>query len=195
MREAGTAMWARQHLGGQDEHDDATVRAFRELTDLEAIRALKARYFRYLDTKQWERLRAVFVDDLETDGFWAKGRDADEFVASLAENLKAVRSVHLGSMPEISILGPEDAQGIWAMSDYLEWEPDASRYRGRGAPGQRGVRGYGHYEESYRRGANGWQISFMRLTRLRIDPIFEIPGPDPGDWLPSGASDWLEGDK
>ena len=99
-------MRARRHLGGREEYGDATVRAFRELTDLEAIRALKARYFRYLDTKQWERLRGVFVDDLETDGFWAKGRNADEFVASLAENLKAVRSVHLGSTPEISILGP-----------------------------------------------------------------------------------------
>lgn len=35
--------------------------------DIEAIRRLKARYFRCLDTKDWAQLEAVFAPDVEID--------------------------------------------------------------------------------------------------------------------------------
>ena len=35
--------------------------------DLEAIRQLKARYFRTMDTKQWDEMREVFADDVVMD--------------------------------------------------------------------------------------------------------------------------------
>lgn len=34
------------------------------LLDLEAIKVLKARYFRAMDTKQWDELRSCFTQDL-----------------------------------------------------------------------------------------------------------------------------------
>ncbi|MGI4814181.1 MAG: hypothetical protein ACRYG5_12300, partial [Janthinobacterium lividum] len=81
------------------------------------------------------------------------------------------------------------ARGIWAMEDYLEWFDGSSP---REAPGHRGFRGYGFYEEEYRQGASDgrWQISFMRLTRLRFDalPNEQLP-PRPGTLAPS--TDWL----
>jgi 3-phenylpropionate/cinnamic acid dioxygenase small subunit len=33
------------------------------LEDVEQIKELKARYFRFFDTKQWDRWRGLFTDD------------------------------------------------------------------------------------------------------------------------------------
>jgi hypothetical protein len=67
-------------------------------------------------------------------------------------------------MPEIEVLGPERAQGIWAMFDYVD-------FAGNGDTPRTAFHGYGHYEEEYRREGDVWRISSMRLTRLRVDPI------------------------
>jgi hypothetical protein len=37
------------------------------LVDVEAIKQLKARYCRYLDTKDWNQWRTVFADDFVSD--------------------------------------------------------------------------------------------------------------------------------
>ena len=37
------------------------------LTDVESIKQLKARYCRYLDTKDWDRWRDLFTDDFVGD--------------------------------------------------------------------------------------------------------------------------------
>ncbi|MBW2381092.1 MAG: nuclear transport factor 2 family protein [Deltaproteobacteria bacterium] len=60
---------------------------------------------------------------------------------------------------EIELLSPTEARGIWAMFDYVEFKPS------------RGIRGYGHYHEEYRKENGKWLISTLKLTRLRVDPI------------------------
>jgi hypothetical protein len=62
-------------------------------------------------------------------------------------------------MPEIELLSPTEARGIWAMFDYVEFKP------------LRGIRGYGHYHEEYRKSGGKWHISMLKLTRLRVDPL------------------------
>jgi hypothetical protein len=37
------------------------------LYEIEAIKQLKARYCRYLDTKDWEAWRTIFADDFVSD--------------------------------------------------------------------------------------------------------------------------------
>ena len=37
------------------------------LHEVEAIKQLKARYCRYLDTKDWDAWRAIFADDFLSD--------------------------------------------------------------------------------------------------------------------------------
>ena len=37
----------------------------KRLADIEAIKQLKARYFRLLDTKQWDDLKALFARDAQ----------------------------------------------------------------------------------------------------------------------------------
>ena len=38
------------------------------LLDLEQIRELKARYCRFIDTKQWQLLRSLFTDGADSKG-------------------------------------------------------------------------------------------------------------------------------
>ncbi|MGB3413449.1 MAG: nuclear transport factor 2 family protein [Microbacteriaceae bacterium] len=140
--------------------------------DIEEIKGLKAKYFRYIDTKQWTALRSLFSDDARYEGLWATAEGPDAFVANIQRNLSAETfSAHYGFMPEIVALDRDTARGIWAMQDYLLWPVDSKKYLGVSVPGQRGVRGYGHYEEEYRRENGVWKISFLRLSRLRLDPI------------------------
>ena len=129
------------------------------LVDIESIKQLKARYFRTLDTKAWDDFRLVFTPDItiDVDGNHFEGRDS--FVEQLSGILTGVTTVHHGHMPEITIAGPDEATGIWAMYDYIV-RPD------------RQAEGYGHYHESYEcDDAGEWHIASIRLTRIREDSV------------------------
>jgi hypothetical protein len=134
------------------------------LIDIEAIKQLKARYFRLLDQKRWDEWGTVFTPDVhmvvpEGD---VDTRGRDEVVGNLRGILADVVTVHHGHMPEIEITGPDTASGTWAMFDLLEFP---------GADGAASLtmQGYGHYTETYARGDDGWQIASLRLDRLRVD--------------------------
>jgi uncharacterized protein (TIGR02246 family) len=127
------------------------------MDDIEAIRRLKARYFRTMDTKDWEGMRQVFTDDVVIDTSEAGGgvvRGADEFMAFLQEALAGTVTVHQGHMPEIDLTSGSTATGTWALNDIVIW-PNGMR-----------LDGYGHYHETYEKGPDGWRISSSRLTRL-----------------------------
>jgi hypothetical protein len=131
------------------------------LEHIDQIKQLKARYFRLMDTKQWDEYRQVFTDDMvfffESDE--ASTTSADEFVAHVKSRLATAVSAHHGHMPEIELTSNTTAIGIWAMYDWVD-DPDHGR----------AFIGYGHYHEQYKRGADGrWRISELRLTRLRVD--------------------------
>lgn len=138
--------------------------ALARLLDLEAIKQLKARYFRHMDAKDWKGYREVFTDDarMDVDGYVTDG--GDEIAAFVSGVLTSVRTVHHGHMPEITFVDEDHARGIWAMYDYVEfpYEDDA-------AP--QGLKGYGHYHEEYRRQNGEWRIASTRLVRLRVDPL------------------------
>ncbi len=134
------------------------------------IEELKARYFRTIDTKDWVSHEAVFHPDLVAD-FRAAADGGDEqmlthgasrYVANLAAILKNVETVHHGHTPEIVIESADSATGIWAMEDKLWVQPGSS------LPFTF-MHGYGHYHERYVRGADGWRIKEVRLSRLRVD--------------------------
>src|SRR5687768_3910816 len=100
--------------------------------DIEAIKQLKARYFRTMDTKQWDEMRRVFTDDVTVDSSESGGSvvtGADEFMTFLRETLADVVTVHHGHMPEIDVTSPTTATGIWALQDLLVW-PNGTRLLG-----------------------------------------------------------------
>lgn len=130
------------------------------MDDLEAIRQLKARYFRTMDTKDWPGMRQVFADNVVVDTSEAGGglvRGADEFMSFLEEVLRDAVTVHQGHMPEIELTSSTTATGVWALNDIVIW-PDGTR-----------LAGYGHYHETYEKAGGHWRIKSSRLTRLHTD--------------------------
>ncbi len=132
------------------------------LVAIEEIKQLKARYFRYIDMKEWELLPSVFTADC-TFGFEgvvpgevSRYASVDDFVDGLQVILGGVTSVHHGHTPEITLSGPRTATGIWAMTDLLE--------RPVGHP-LSSFTGYGHYHEHYRK-EEAWRIASVYLSRL-----------------------------
>ncbi|MGB8222092.1 MAG: nuclear transport factor 2 family protein [Polyangiales bacterium] len=144
---------------------DHGLSASEQWLEIEAIKQLKARYFRLMDTKEWLPFSQVFTDDVVVDVSHDKHAPGDtihgranvvDFIRKAVGN---ALTVHHGHMPEIELLSPTEARGIWAMFDYVEFKP------------LRGIRGYGHYHEEYRKSGGKWHISMLKLTRLRVDPL------------------------
>jgi hypothetical protein len=133
---------------------------------IEAIRQLKARYFRLLDTKQWAAWGEVFTGDatMRVDRGVATGGGSVEqigtegraaIVAMVEGSVGPHTTVHHGHMPEIELVSPTEARGIWAMADFVDY------------PGRR-LEGHGHYHETYRFEDGAWRIASLHLTRLRL---------------------------
>lgn len=147
------------------------------LAAIEDIKKLKARYFRCVDTKDWEQLAQVFTPDVRFDrtlgnalrdpwtGVWdpplpevpliVSGRDA--VVRMVRAATEHVHTVHHGFMPEIDILGETTARGVWAMCDELR--DQAHRLI---------VSGSGYYHETYECSTAGWAIKTAKLVRLSL---------------------------
>ena len=137
------------------------------MDDIEAIKQVKARYCRTMDTKDWAAMRRVFTDDVTMDTTSSGGgvvTGADDFLTFLVEVIGDVVTVHQCHTPEIELTSTTTATGVWAMEDMLRW-PDGSE-----------LHGYGHYHETYEAHEGDWRISSSTLTRLRTD---FTPPPEP----------------
>lgn len=159
------------------------------LLAIEEIKQLKARYFRCLDTKDWDGFQAVFAPDAHLDSREAmfardpatgaciqSGRVVEESSVSDeswqcfgAGNIRrmleteiqpATVTTHHGHTAEIEILSPTAARGLWAMEDRIRYAA--------GHPLETLV-GFGHYHETYQRIDGHWRIETLKLTRLRVD--------------------------
>lgn len=137
--------------------------AVERLVAIEAIKLLKARYFRCLDTKDWAGFADLFTEDAVMDmtsegaAITTGNREIAAFVEGAVGD---VTTVHHGHTPEIEITSPTTATGLWAMEDKLRWP--------HGAP-LGSMHGYGHYHETYELVSAEWRIKTLELTRLRVD--------------------------
>jgi hypothetical protein len=134
------------------------------LLELESIKQLKARYCRFLDTKDWTAWRGIFTDDFVSDTSEAGGKvidGADEFVAFTRKSLRNNATAHQVHAPEIELTSPATARGVWALEDVVRLAPGVN------------LRGYGHYHETYEKVDGRWFIKTSRLTRLRED-VFNL---------------------
>jgi hypothetical protein len=135
------------------------------LAEVEAITQLKARYFRLMDTKDWDGLAGVFTEDVVVDVTGEGGgvtTSVDEYLPFLRGSIGGVTTVHHGHMPEITLTSATTASGIWALEDQLWW-PE-------GGPLTH-MHGFGHYHETYEKTDGRWRIKTLTITRLHR--IFE----------------------
>jgi hypothetical protein len=141
-----------------------------EALDIEAIKKLKARYCRLLDTKDWAGWREIFTDDFVSDTTQSGGvliTGADHMVAFIRKTLgkPSQPTVHQVHAPEIELTSPTTATGIWALNDIVRLAPGVN------------LAGYGHYHETYEKTDGEWRIKTSTLTRLREDvfnPFFSL---------------------
>lgn len=146
-----------------------------QLLAIDALKQLKARYFRAGDTKDMALMRTVLAEDCEIDTTGAcvdpvTGIDYLPNVTGCTRGIEAViaafsaapdlRSVHQGYNFEVTFADDRTASGIWSMTDRLYFPP--------GSPISR-LTGYGHYHETYVKSAGEWRIRTSRLTRLRVE--------------------------
>lgn len=144
------------------------------LEAIEEIRALKARYYRLMDTKCWDELAEVFTRDMQVltpeGAVYAQGGAV--YAESLRHSLDHSVSCHQNLGGEIEILEDGTASAIWAMQDVIEWDDAHPR------TGWKSILGRGHYHETYRVEDGRWRIATLTLTRLRLDVVWP-EGKDP----------------
>ncbi|MGO9056618.1 MAG: nuclear transport factor 2 family protein [Candidatus Binataceae bacterium] len=131
------------------------------LEDLEAIKRLKYKYLRCLDTKQWDGMAETFAADATTsysDGELSfSGRDA--IMKFLRESAMAERNgmigVHHVHHPEIELTSPATARGVWALYNYLLHRGD-----------QTGLRLCAFYHDEYVKIDGQWLIKSTGYRRV-----------------------------
>ena len=134
------------------------------VVETERIKQLKARYCRFVDTKSWAEWRACFTDDMQLMRDSPSGPEpamtAGQLVSHVSALLADAITVHHCHTPEIELTSATTASGVWAMYDWVDQQKN---------PAESFI-GYGHYLESYEKGADGqWRIRRMQLRRLRLD--------------------------
>jgi len=143
------------------------------LLAIEEIKNTKARYFRCMDTKDWDGFAAVFAPDATVDyapedktsnrSKAAGGANAVALVRSIVE--RAV-TIHHGHMAEVELTSDNSARAIFAMEDLVYWPPEAKSEL---------MHGWGHYHETYEKIHNQWLIKTLVLTRLRVENTPRAP--------------------
>jgi hypothetical protein len=133
--------------------DLATLeRRIARLEDIEAIRALKHRYFVACDNKRPAEVRACFADDEVAIDYGRIGRftRADDMVAVFSELAckEHIVEMHHAQNPQIEVLDAERAEATWGLYYFMVNTRDRSVM-------QLG----GHYIDSYRKIDGEWKIS------------------------------------
>ncbi|MGE3690111.1 MAG: nuclear transport factor 2 family protein [Novosphingobium sp.] len=143
-----------------------------QILEIEALRRLKAAYFRFYDTKDWESWLGQLAEDAtltaEPGTIWEDNQPPLNLIGrkAIGDYLIGMaplrNTVHHGHTHEIDLLSATEARGIWAMEDIIEYK-------------DRRVHGHGHYYETYRKIDGQWRFATIHLKRLRLVTL-ALPG-------------------
>lgn len=140
------------------------------LEDIEAIKRLKYRYFRCLDSKAWDELSDCFTEDAtaayDSGKYSYEGREAIMGFLSAALGDPGVVSLHQGHHPEIDVDG-DRAKATWYLEDYLIFVNAGTR-----------LRGAGFYHDDYVKVGGRWLLEHTGYVRT----FEEVQSGDPPRW-------------
>ena len=153
-----------------------------DLVEIEAIKRLKYRYARLLDTKDFDALNELFVKDATASYSGGQlsyeGRDAIVGFLRTALGSTTMLTSHLVGQPEIELTGPDTASGTWALQDMVIIAEQGTE-----------IRGTAFYEDRYVKLGGSWKFLHTGYRR-----VYEEMGPRPTDlkitasWWDGGAS-------
>jgi len=143
-----------------DDSPGALRDAVQMLLDMEAIRRVKHAYFRCIDTGNFDELYPLFHPDVTvhfiggTYEWKLSGRD--DYVGSIKQSFHS-RSVghHNGHHPEIEILSPTEATGVWYLTDNM-WIMSQNNF----------TTGTAIYWDRYVKVDGHWQIIDTKYERI-----------------------------
>ena len=130
-----------------------------DLVEIEAIKQVKYRYFRFLDLKMWDEMIDLFVPEAtcaySAGAYSYEGRDA--IVADFRKSMgrETFLSSHKAHHPEITLNGDDTATGIWSLEDWvidMQWGLD--------------IRGAAFYTDDYVKRDGEWKI--LRTAYKRV---------------------------
>jgi hypothetical protein len=143
------------------------------LAAIEAIRDLKAKYWRGVDFADGALVRSILAEDCVLDyrGCCTDPSSGVDYLPAmnlvlrgrdnwLSEALAGMVTVHQGHQCEIDVDSATTASGVWVFTDRFFMPP--------GAPFAR-LTGYGHYHDGYVKEAGGWKLAATRISRLWVE--------------------------
>ncbi|MBB4859849.1 hypothetical protein HNO88_003181 [Novosphingobium chloroacetimidivorans] len=145
------------------------------LAATEAIRQVKSRYFRGVDSGDGLQVRSILAEDCVLDYMGCctdpvtgidhmpamnvvmRGRES--WPVREAVGMQVV-SVHQGHDPDITIEDARNARAIWSFTDRFFMPPGGAFAR---------LTGWGRYHETYTDRGDGWKLQTTRIERLRVE--------------------------
>ena len=139
-----------------------------DLVEIELVKRLKYRYCRCLDQKRFDDMEALFTEDA-TAAYGGGAIQLDDRAAILAFLRDALGSEsmltsHLVSHPEIDLVGPTEATGIWALRDVVLHEELGID-----------IRGASFYEDRYVMVDGTWLIAHTGYKRVYEEIVPRSP--------------------
>jgi hypothetical protein len=134
------------------------------------IRLKKARYCRYMDTKQWGEFEKLALPDAKLTFFDVDGtilsdggivfafNSPGDFVRTMARFFEHAHTSHSVSNLEIELISDMEMFAIWAMQDHLVFRPIADVL-------PLSMHGYGHYHEIWQQRDGDWFLRNLELKR------------------------------
>ncbi|ORV45412.1 bile acid 7-alpha dehydratase [Mycobacterium conspicuum] len=142
-----------------------------DFADFEAIKQVKYRYLRALDTKNWDEYADTLTEDIKGDYGPSLGNELHftnrtELVDYMRSALPAnIITEHRVTHPEIAVTG-DTATGTWYLQDrVIVADLDFM------------LIGAAFYHDTYRRTENGWKISVTGYDRT-YDATMSLKGLD-----------------
>ena len=130
-----------------------------DLVEIEAIKQVKYRYFRFLDLKMWDDIAELFVPEAtcaySAGAYSFDGRDAIVEFFRKSMGRETFLSSHKAHHPEITLNGDDTATGIWSLEDWVidtQWGLD--------------IRGAAFYTDDYVKRAGEWKILHTGYKRV-----------------------------
>jgi uncharacterized protein (TIGR02246 family) len=130
-----------------------------DLVEIEAIKQVKYRYLRAVDTRDWDLLATTLTEDATSAYSSGKlsyeGRDA--IIAFLRESMpeKDMLTSHKVHHPEIELTGPDTATARWGLEDIVII-----------LPANLNLRGAAYYEDKMVKVDGEWRIAHTGYRRL-----------------------------
>lgn len=146
----------------------------RVLEDIEDIKRLKSRYWRFIDYKRWDDLSGCFTADVSLDvasRMKVSGREALlQFLKQLLGK-ESVTTAHHGHSPDIEVTGEKTAKGYWVLRDTILDSSTNTEMKGRG-----------FYEDDYVKEDGRWKMKSIKISYLFTEGQKRGYGQDMASW-------------